>query len=166
MSPEYIQGFLDKFAEKGIKPSSSFFSELERSMQKQRLNNKGLNAGKGVRLENMPATQTGQGVDKSIGIKYDYGNKEAGIMEHIGKYSVPMAERIKRWASRIKGGPEDGADLLNSIKGMNVGEMPQVDAIYRDLGKKTTALGLGAAGGVGLNQALGDTEIQDAEAPA
>ena len=160
----YWQGFMDKCAEKGIKPSSDFFTARERSMQKQRLINSGPNAGKGVRLKNMPkSTETGQGVDKSIGITYD---KSAGVFETVGKYSVPIAERLKRFIARIRGTSEEGADLLGDIKGMDVGEMPQVDAIYRDLGKKTTGVAAGGAGAYGLRQALKDTEIQDAEADA
>ena len=160
----YWQGVMDKFAEKGIEPTTSFLSKAERDRQDARLDNKGLNAGKGLRSGD---TNKSTGVDKSIGIKYSKDStKVAGILETVGKYTVPLAERLKRMMLRIKGAPEDGADLLGSIKGTPVGATPEVDAIYRGLGKKTTAVAGAGAGALGLNSLLNNTQLQDTEADA
>jgi len=156
----YWQGVMDKFAEKKVVPPT-FLSEAERDRQEARLDNKGENAGKGLRFTD---TNKSTGVDESIGM--DYSVKESGILETVGKYSVPLAERLKRMMLRIKGAPEDGADLLGAIKGTPVGAMPEIDDIYRGLGKKTTAVAGAGAGALGLNSLLNNTELQDTEADA
>jgi hypothetical protein len=158
----YVLGFMDKLAQANIQ----FLSDKERDAQKARLKNTGQDAGKGLRIADLKNMNKSTGVDKSIGIEYDY-EKTAGILEMIGKYSVPFAERLKRWAERVKGVKEVGADTLEGIKGMDVGVDPAVDKIYRNLGKKTLytgAAGTGAA--VGINELLSGTELQDTEADA
>jgi hypothetical protein len=156
----YVQGFLDKLAE------TQFLSDKERSAQKQRLKNSGEDAGKGLQLADLIASNnnTVTGVDKSLGISYDYGIKEAGLLEQVGKYSTPIAERLSRFLARVRQAPEDTADLLEAIKGKDVGTLPEIDEIYRDIGKKTLYTGaVGTAGALGIK---GLMELQDTEADA
>lgn len=158
----YVRGFIDKLSEN--KPVQ-FLSDMEREAQQKRLVNQGEDAGKGLQLSDLRAkANSGTGVDKSLGISYDYGTKEAGLIEQIGKYSTPIAERIQRFAARIKQQPETAADTLSAIKGTDVGANPAVDRIYKKLGKQTAgATGVAATGGLGLASSL---ELQDTEADA